>query len=179
MRTYADDPADVDRDRLFAGVSEWAVGSDGETLVAYGLGACVGIVLYDPEAKVGGLAHPMLPRQDETTSRNDAKFVDPVVEQLLRETLAAGATYGNVEGYVVGGADLIDLQQLPREASRQNVAVAREELDRLGVQVAGTDVGGSHGRTVELDTETGELRVRTAESPEPTVLREPEVTGDA
>ncbi|MFC7047373.1 chemotaxis protein CheD [Halobacteriaceae archaeon GCM10025711] len=173
MKTYQRDPSVPERERLFVGVSEWDVASAGQTLVAYGLGACVAVVLYDPEARVGGLAHPMLPRQDEADSTNESKFVDPAVEHLLRETLAAGATYGSVEGYVVGGADLIDLPELPREVSERNAEVALAELDRLGVPVAGTDVGGTHGRTVELDVGTGALRVSTAAG-EPTLLRSPE-----
>jgi len=174
MKTYSQDLDEPDRERLFVGVSEYEVAADGETLVAYGLGACVGIVLYDPSSHVGGLAHPMLPRQSETESRTDTKFVDPVVETLLREVLEAGATYGHVEGYVVGGADLLDLQNLPQDVSDRNVAVAREELQRLDVPVVETAVGGTHGRTVELDTGTGELRVVVAHESDPRLLRRQE-----
>ena len=176
MKTYGREADGPDQSRRFVGVSEYAVADAGETLVAYGLGACVGIALYDPAAGVGGLAHPMLPRQENTESTNGAKFVDPGVETLLRETLEAGATYGNVEGYVVGGADLLDLPNLPKEASGENVAVARSELERLGVPIEGESVGGSHGRTVEFDTETGEIRVVTVQTDTPSTLREPEVS---
>lgn len=178
MKTYQTEPEGPARDRLFVGVSEYAVADDGQTLVAYGLGACVGIVLYDPTSGVGGLAHPMLPRRGDADSPTVGKFVDVAVESLLRETLEAGAAYGSVEGYVVGGADLLDLPDLPREASRENVAVARTELDRLGVPVAGESVGGTHGRTVELDTETGALRVIRASSDDPHLLREPGVSAE-
>lgn len=171
MKTYETDVDEPDRTRLFVGVSEYEVVEDGTTLVAYGLGACVGLAIYDPANGVGGLARAMLPRQSAGDSTNDGKFVDTAVEAMLREAVSVGADFGGFEGYVVGGSDLLDLQELPREVSEQNVAVAREEFEKLGVSVEGTAVGGSRGRTVEFDTGTGELRVVTAHDPAPTLLR--------
>ncbi|PSQ48997.1 hypothetical protein BRD15_04420 [Halobacteriales archaeon SW_6_65_15] len=84
---------------------------------------------------------------------------------------SAGTGYGGLEGYVVGGSDLLDLTQLPREVSENNVAAARETFADLDVAVEGTAVGGSRGRTVEFDTATGEVRVITAHDAEPTLLR--------
>lgn len=174
METYERDPDEPDPDRRFVGVSEYAVVADGTTLIAYGLGACVGLAVYDPEHGVGGLAHSMLPRQSEGQGTSDGKYVDAAVETMLREAVSAGASFGGIEGYVVGGSDLLDLEQLPREVSEHNVEAAREEFAELDVPIAGTDVGGSRGRTVEFDTGTGELRVITAHDDEPAVLREGE-----
>ncbi|WP_276300545.1 chemotaxis protein CheD [Halorussus lipolyticus] len=171
MKTYEGGPDEPDRNRRFVGVSEYEVVSEGETLVAYGLGACVGLAIYDPENGVGGLAHSMLPRQSEGDGTSEGKYVDAAVETMLREAVSAGASYAGLEGYVVGGSDLLDLQQLPREVSDNNVATAREEFADLDVPIEGEDVGGSRGRTVEFDTETGELQVVTAYDPEPTILR--------
>ena len=171
MKTYEGSPDEPDRDRLLVGVSEYEVVSAGETLVAYGLGACVGLAIYDPENGVGGLAHAMLPRQSEGDGTSEGKYVDAAVETMLREAVSAGASYAALEGYIVGGSDLLDLQKLPREVSDNNVNTAREEFADLDVPVEGEDVGGSRGRTVEFDTRTGELRVVTAYDPEPTLLR--------
>lgn len=171
MKTYESHTAEPDPNRLFVGVSQFDVASSGETLVAYGLGACVGIAVYDASAAVGGLAHAMLPECDGADAETDGKFVDTVVELLLRGALEAGAAYETVEGYVVGGATLFDLPDLSDEVSDRNVAVARQELERLGVGVEATATGGTRGRTVELDTGSGELRVVTAHEDEATVLR--------
>lgn len=32
-------------------------------LAAYGLGSCVAVALYDPEARIGGLGHLLLPNR--------------------------------------------------------------------------------------------------------------------
>lgn len=171
METYERDPDEPNPDRRFVGVSEYEVVGDGTTLIAYGLGACVGLAVYDPEHGVGGLAHSMLPRRSEGQGTSDGKYVDAAVETMLREAVSAGASFGGIEGYVVGGSDLLDLEQLPREVSENNVEAARDAFAELDVPIAGSDVGGSRGRTVEFDTGTGEIRVITAHEEEPTVLR--------
>ena len=176
MKTYRSQPDDMDRSRLFVGVGEYDVAADGETLVAYGLGACVGIALYDPIG-IGGLARARLPHRTDDAGTNEAKFVETAVEAMLRDVVAAGAAYGRLEGYVVGGAEVFDLAELPSDTIERNVAVARKELQRLGVPVAGTAVGGDRGRTVEFDVGTGKLQVITAHDPDPTLLRQPEDEG--
>lgn len=174
MKTYGRDSSGTNRSRRLVGVSEYEVVADGETLLAYGLGACVGLAIYDPENGVGGLAHAMLPRRSDGDGTSDGKYVDTAVEAMLRDAVSAGASFGAVEGYIVGGSDLLDLKELPREVSENNVAAARETFDSLDVPVEGTDVGGSRGRTVEFDVESGRLRVVTAYDAEPTSLRAPE-----
>jgi chemotaxis protein CheD len=171
VKTYQRIPDEPDHERLFVDVSEYEVVDDGTTLVAYGLGACVGLAIYDPENDVGGLARAMLPRQSDGAGTSDAKYADTAVETMVRDAISAGAGYGTLEGYVVGGSDLLDLKQLPREVSENNVAAAREEFGNLDIPVEGTSVGGSRGRTVEFDTESGEIRVITAHASEPTLLR--------
>lgn len=170
MRSYDTENTEPSLDRIFVGVSQYDVANSGQTLIAYGLGACVGIGIYDPTVRVGGLAHAMLPHRDDADATTDGKFVDTVVELLLRETLQAGAAYETVEGYVIGGAELFDLPDLSKEVSERNVTVAREELERLGVEIKAMATGGTHGRTIELDTGTGALRVITAHE-SPTLLR--------
>lgn len=162
MNTY-ESTGNTEGDRTLVGVAEYEAASGG-TLAAYGLGACVGIVLLDREAGVAGLAHTMLPKAAEagTQAAPAGKFVDATVEGLLRAVVQAGGVYNNVEACLVGGADLIDLEALPREAGARNVAVAREELAALNVPVVAEATGGDYGRTVEVDAATGTVRVSTA-----------------
>ncbi len=45
------------------GIADLAAATEG-TLTTIGLGSCVAIVLYDAQARVGGLAHVLLPARD-------------------------------------------------------------------------------------------------------------------
>ena len=49
---------------LSVGLGELVISSDPEdVLVAYGLGSCVGIAMYNPVTKTGGLLHAVLPER--------------------------------------------------------------------------------------------------------------------
>jgi chemotaxis protein CheD len=158
------------RDRRLVGVSGYEVGSDGETLVAYGLGACLAIALSDAESGVGALAHTLLPRREAGLDASSGKYVDAAIQTMLREMVEAGAGYSSVEARLVGGADIFELRALGKGVGRENVAVAREELARLDVPVAAAATGGERGRTVAFDTGTGRLEITTAHSDEVEVL---------
>lgn len=164
MKTFdfETDTEEVPRERRLVGVSEYHVTSEGETLVAYGLGACVAIALSDTESGVGALAHTLLPRQAEGHDSSSGKYVDAAIQTMLREMVEAGAGYTSVEARLVGGADIFELKALGKGVGEKNVAVAREELARLDVPIVGEATGGDHGRTVEFDTATGTLEITTA-----------------
>ena len=48
--------------RLVVGIADLKLSKkSGELLVTYALGSCLGVAIHDPEAKVGGILHAMLP----------------------------------------------------------------------------------------------------------------------
>jgi chemotaxis protein CheD len=165
MKTFGSDPEPAsDRgDTVYVGVSEYVVASDGETLIAYGIGSCVAIVLYDPESGVGGLAHAVLPDRDRGEGEATGKFVDAAADALLREMAERGATIGRVEARLAGGSEMIDFEELETDIGEENVAAARERLAAFDVPVVATDTGGDYGRTVEFDTSDGTVTVRTVD----------------
>ena len=62
-------------------------------LVTVGLGSCVAILLHDPQARVGGMAHVLLP--SPALSRKDAnpaKFPQTAVPRLLELMAQQGAS---------------------------------------------------------------------------------------
>ncbi|WP_225317693.1 MULTISPECIES: chemotaxis protein CheD [Haloferax] len=172
MKTFdfGDDDVESTREERLVGVSGYHVTSEGETLIAYGLGACIAIALWDTDSKVGALAHTLLPRQDTGLGASSGKYVDAAIQTMLREMVEAGAGYSTIEARLVGGADIFELKALGKGVGTKNVAVAREELDRLDVPIVAEATGGEHGRTVEFDTATGRLEVTTAHADDVEVL---------
>ena len=77
-----------------------------DVITTLGLGSCIGLTLYDPVTKIGGMVHYMLP--DSTQVRNHeniAKFADTGIEELLKRVIAAGAKpnndlYAELEGKI-------------------------------------------------------------------------------
>ena len=74
------------------GMADLKVAHAPDSLTTLGLGSCIGLTLYDPVAKVGGLVHFMLP--DSTKMKNNsniAKFADTGIVELVRRMTEAGA----------------------------------------------------------------------------------------
>jgi chemotaxis protein CheD len=80
-----------------------------EILIAYGLGSCVAICLYDPVARVGGILHALLPTPT-TESRVDGrptKYVDRGTRLLLESLAKHGAKRYRLIAYLCGGAKMV------------------------------------------------------------------------
>ena len=169
MQVYTTDTPTSTSGRIKVGIAEFAVDSDGNTLTTSGLGSCLGIALYDPVSSVSGLAHAMLPKSDG--SEKPAKYADTSIESLLEEMNAAGADTDGVVAKLAGGSTMFDFTSANGGTSigERNVAAARETLDQLDIEIVAADVGGEHGRSLEFDSSSGDLRVRSANAGDQTL----------
>ena len=144
-------------------VADWAVGGEGRLLTTIGLGSCVAIALWDARAKVGGLAHILLP--DVAMSRdqsNRAKFPSTAVPLLLEEMARLGAR-GPIVAKIAGGASMFGAL-LPMggvNMGERNVIAVLRALEDARIPVLGQDTGGDFGRSVYFHTADGRVLVRS------------------
>lgn len=133
-------------------------------LTTLGLGSCVGIALFDKTTNTIGLAHAMLPDSSQARNKvNVAKFVDTSVDTLIDEMKKLGAVRNMIIAKLAGGAQMFAFSQgsdLMRIGHR-NVIAAKEKLRELNIPLVAEDTGGNYGRTIELDSATGILLVKT------------------
>ena len=132
-------------------------------ITTLGLGSCIGIAVYDPVLKIGGLAHIMLP--DSTQMRNNsniAKFADTGIEELIRRVVMAGANKRRLVAKIAGGAKMFEVSGLSTvgNVGERNAQASRAKLKQLGIPLLAEDTGLNFGRTVELYPETGEFRIK-------------------
>jgi chemotaxis protein CheD len=143
-------------------IAHHAVAKGHSRIVTIGLGSCVAIAIHDRVAKVGGLAHVLLP--DASLGRaveNRARYASSAVPLLLEEMRALGAA-GPWVGALVGGAALFGpLLAFGGSVGARNIAAARSALAAARVPVLAEDVGGESGRTVSFDVFTGRVNVRS------------------
>lgn len=145
-------------------VAEFKAGGAGTTLLTIGLGSCVAIALYDPEARVGGLAHILLP--SPALSRRDqspGKFPQTAIPLLLQEMFVLGARPARITARLAGGASMFtNLQPAGTiQMGERNLVAVRAGLTHHNIPIVGSAVGGDFGRTVRLRTEDGRLEVST------------------
>lgn len=146
------------------GMADYKVGRAPDSLISYGLGSCIGVALYDPQAKVGGLLHIMLP--DSTQSRatdNPAKFADTGLPLMLKDVVAQGAARPRLVAKMAGGAQMFAFAKTTdiMQVGSRNAEACKAMLKKLGIKLIAEDTGGTCGRTVTLDLETGKYIIKT------------------
>ena len=145
------------------GMADLKVGRAPDTLTTLGLGSCIGLTLYDPVSKIGGLVHYMLP--DSTKLKNNtniAKFGDTGIRELLKQVLASGANQRRLVAKIAGGACMFEMSGLSSvgNVGARNAEAAKEILKELKIPLVAEDTGLNYGRTVELKCETGEYVIK-------------------
>jgi chemotaxis protein CheD len=145
------------------GLGEQVVSKDpSEILVAYGLGSCLGIGMYDPRSRVGGMVHAVLPEHLNPGEPKSPKYVDWAILTLLEKMVAAGADKNRIVVRMAGGANMLINSSLSNtfDIGTRNISMARQTLQRLSMRLSSEDVGGNIGRTVRFYVETGRMTVR-------------------
>lgn len=134
-----------------------------DVIVTYSLGSCVGLTLYDPVARVGGMVHCMLPlaRTDpEKAKRRPCMFTDTGVSRLLQAVFDMGADRRRLMAKVAGAGSLLDEKRLFRIGER-NYAVLRKVLWKNSILIAAEDIGGVRPRTMYLYMSDGRTMIRS------------------
>lgn len=141
----------------------------GVTLITYSLGSCIGVALWDPEAKVGGLLHYMLPESSlspQKAKKSPAMFCDTGIPKLFRAVYELGAVKKRLVVKIAGGSQLLD-DNGTFNIGKRNYLSLRKIFWKNGVLIDAEDVGGSISRTVRLHVGTGVciLKTRGRETP--------------
>jgi chemotaxis protein CheD len=155
--------------QIFVKVAHHAVGRAEDTLVTLGLGSCVAILLDDPVARVGGMAHVLLPeKQLARDSTNLAKFASTAIPLLADEVVALGGKRERLRARLVGGASMFASLMAPGTLNmgERNVIASRQALKKLGIPVLGEEVGRDYGRSVRFELATGRVTVSSVGRPD-------------
>jgi chemotaxis protein CheD len=143
-------------------VADYAVAAEG-TIATIGLGSCVAIMLYDEGARVGGLAHVLLPNESMSRDRSSpAKFPATAVPLLIAEMEKLGARAERMRAKLVGGSSMFsNLLAGGINIGERNVVAAREVLAAAGIPLVAEDTGSDYGRSVYLFVEDGRVEVKS------------------
>jgi chemotaxis protein CheD len=152
----------VTRPDLIVRVADLRTGTGEDVLITIGLGSCVAILLHDPVARVGGMAHVLLPspalsRQDG----NPAKFPQTAIPRLLELMGQQGASARRMTARLVGGASMFASLAAPGtiQMGERNVVASRQALYQQSIALSGEATGGDYGRTVRLWVADGRVEV--------------------
>jgi len=144
-------------------VSDAKVSNDAaDIIMTYSLGSCIGVSVYDPVSKVGGMLHYQLPTStlDKTrATERPLMFCDTGMKLLLEAATEAGADKRRLKVKLAGGAQILDDKNMFQIGTRNHTAI-RKFLWQQGMFVEGESVGGSTPRTMCLNMSSGEVEIR-------------------
>lgn len=149
--------------KYVVGISEMKVSDQpGDVLITYSLGSCIGLALYEPRLKIGGLIHCMLPLSKIDPVRAGERpcmFTDTGVPKLLGAMLDMGAEKRNLIAKVAGAANLLD-DNRSFNIGERNQVILRKLLWKNQILIQAEETGGSKARTLSLDLSTGTTLLR-------------------
>lgn len=150
--------------KTVVGVSDVKVSdNEHETIITYALGSCLGIVVYDPIAKVGGLLHAMLPlskADPEKAKLKPAMYIDTGLAILLKGVYNLGAKKSNLVLTVAGGASMKKNSSDDYfKIGKRNFTTLRKLLWKNGFMISSQDIGGTKSRTMTLRISDGQVLI--------------------
>lgn len=151
-------------------IAKMRVARSPDRLYSLGLGSCVGVAIYDPIARIGGLIHILLPSfaEFDGNAHSRTKFADSGINELVSAMIGQGAARFRLKAKIAGGAAMFASQNIGPGGSigDRNVESSRQTLRNLGIQLVAQDVGGNKGRTIYFDIETGRLTIKMVDERE-------------
>lgn len=146
------------------GVGDMIVSNDpNDLIVTYALGSCLGLVIYDPVAKVGGMLHAMLPdssiHKKTEEPLNPHKFVNTGIPTLFKEAYKLGAQKKKIKVKMTGCSSILDDSNF-FNIGKRNYAAARKLLWKNNVMIDAEHCDNSKSVTLTLEIETGKVTMR-------------------
>lgn len=146
-------------------IGQWAVAAAPAKLRTL-LGSCVGVVVYDRDGRVGGLAHVVLPNSRGAVD-HPGKYADTAVPALIAEIerRLGGSSAGRLVAKLAGGASMFPAGAPSANAvlniGRLNQEAVEAILTARRIPILGRDLGGGGGRNLTVDVASGVVLIRT------------------
>lgn len=144
-------------------IGQWAVAAAPARLRTL-LGSCVGVVLYDRDSKLGGLAHVVLPSARGAVD-HPGKYADTAIPAVIAEfeRHLGPRSRMRLVAKLAGGASMFPIDAPAGSTlniGRRNQEAIESILDELRIPVLARDLGGTTGRRLTLDTVSGIVAIR-------------------
>ena len=140
-------------------VAGMKIANSGDVIVTHALGSCIGVFIYDPEEKIGGLLHAMLPLSTVNPAKaadNPCMFIDTGLPVLLEAFYQMGGQKSRMVVKAAGCGNVLGKNEM-FEIGARNHKVLKEILMDSGLELESEDFGGTENRTVHFDLSTGQV----------------------
>jgi chemotaxis protein CheD len=153
-----------DMNRINVSISDMKFSTKPEdVLVTHSLGSCVGVAAYDPQTRVGGLIHCLLPQMRGGSGKditNPYMYVSSGVPTMIRMLLTKGAKRDRLILKAAGGGHMMTSNRL-FDVGQQNSDFLHRLLAHNHIRLQAKDFGGTLPRTMYFYLDTGRVMVKS------------------
>jgi chemotaxis protein CheD len=150
--------AQIDTDIFYVEPGRFLVSTESCTLRTI-LGSCVSVCLYDPQLRIGGMNHFMLPRA-RSADDHSHRYGDRALSALVERLAGLGSAPRRLFASVFGGAAVLSSVSEVMHLGRLNAEYAFDWLADAGIGVVASDVLGSVGRRLDFHIGSGRTSLR-------------------
>ncbi len=141
--------------------------TDQPNVIVTVLGSCVSVTLFHRRMGLGAMSHGLLPHCRNRGACSDncaesAKYVECSLHAMVGRFRKYGVPVHELEIGIYGGSDMLGALTSIRSrfsVGKQNIEAATKVLETEGLQVATKNVGGSQGRKIKFNTQTGKVEL--------------------
>jgi len=154
----------MSKKRVIIKISDAKVSNDpSDVLTTYSLGSCIGVSLYDPITKTGGMLHYQLPSSTmdpERSQKKPFKFADTGMETLIKKLVSMGGKRKRMQVKIAGGATM-ETGSKGFDIGKRNHLAIRKIMWKNGMFIDGEDVGGFSPRNMYMNIDNGNVTIRS------------------
>ncbi|RLB91334.1 MAG: hypothetical protein DRH26_08175 [Deltaproteobacteria bacterium] len=129
------------------------------------LGTCLGVALYDPSLKIGGMIHILLPEPlGDAGALFPEKYASTGIPILINQFIRLGSSPPDIKAVIAGGALVgpVSHQDIGLDIGGRSADIARKILQRHNIEIIESETGGFFTCTLELNMRTGETAINPA-----------------
>lgn len=123
------------------------------------LGSCIAACLFDPEVKVGGMNHFLLPEGSGDESM-PTRYGINAMEVLINEIMKQGGDRRRLKAKIFGASHVLRMDASSIQVPEKNAAFVRSFLQTEGIQIISEKLGGTQPLEVHFEVTTGRAYVR-------------------
>lgn len=135
------------------------------TIISTVLGSCVGVCLFEKQARIGGLNHILLPGRPDLDHYNDsARYGVNAMELLINGIIKLGGKKENIIAKAFGGACVTNSFSCENGPGQKNIEFVTKFLRDEAIKLACHDLGGYDIRKIFLRSNTGDVFLKRLNS---------------
>lgn len=131
------------------------LGRGNVVLRSLAIGSCIAATAYDCEARIGAVAHIMLPGRAPENSPEKTRYAEDAIEELIGLMVGGSSIPGNLDVCLVGAGNV--LQKANDTICMANIRSTMQAFEQRDIPIRATALGGTDRKSVFLDIATGKV----------------------